>query len=183
MNVLHDILIIATAFVLVFLQATFNPLRSLLGTQVDLLPSLMIYAGLTSNIVPLTLLATLGGLWVDSLSANPLGASVLPLFLIGFIVQRYRGLILRDQRFAQFMLGLGASAAAPIATLLIVLNVHGRPVIGWFSLVQWIIMAMIGGLATPVWFWVFDRLLTALSYQPMNENSFRPDREIKRGRS
>jgi len=182
-NVLHDILMVATAFVLVFLQATFSPVRSLLGVQIDLLPSLMIYAGLTSGMTSLTILATLGGLWLDSLSANPLGASILPLFLIALIVQRYRGLILRNQRFAQFMLGLGASAAAPIATLLIVLNVHGRPVIGWFSLWQWIVMAVAGGLATPVWFWVFDRLLLALSYQPMNETSFRPDREIKRGRS
>jgi len=183
MNILHDILLVGTAFVLVFLQTTFSPLRGLLGVQVDLLPSLMIYAGLTSGITSLTVLATLAGLWLDSLSANPLGASILPLFLIGFIVQRYRGLILRDQRFAQFMLGLGASAAAPVATLLIVLNVHGRPVIGWFSLWQWIVMALVGGLVTPVWFWVFDRLLLALSYQPLNENSFRPDREIKRGRS
>jgi hypothetical protein len=182
-NILHDILMLATAFVLVFLQATFTPLRGLLGAQIDLLPSLMIYAGLTSGITSLTLLATLGGLWLDSLSANPLGVSVIPLFLIGFVVQHYRGLILRDQRFAQFMLGLAASAAAPIATLLIVLNVHGRPVIGWFSIWQWIVMAVAGGLVTPVWFWIFDRLLLALSYQPLNENSFRPDREIKRGRS
>src|SRR5205085_11738188 len=144
MNVLHDILILATAFVLVFLQATFTPIRSVFGAQLDLLPSLMVYTSLTGGVTSFTLLAVFGGLWLDSLSANPLGASVLPLFLIGFIVQRYRGLILRDQRFAQFMLGLGASAAAPIATLLIVLNVHGRPVIGWFSLVQWIIMAVIG---------------------------------------
>jgi len=183
MNILHDMLMLATAFFLVFIQTTVSPLRSVLGAQIDLLPSLMIYAGLTSNITSLTILATLGGLWMDSLSANPLGASVLPLFLIGFVVQRYRGLILRYQIFAQFIMGLAASAAAPIATLLIVLNVHGHPVIGWFSIWQWIVMALAGGVVTPVWFRVFDRLLMALSYQPLNENSFRPDREIKRGRS
>ena len=45
------------------------------------------------------------------------------------------------------------------------------------------VMMALGGLMTPVWFWIFDRLLLALSYQPLNQSSFRPDRQIKRGRS
>ena len=43
----------------------------------------------------------LGGLWFDSLSANPLGVSVLPLFLVGLAIHLNRELILRDQAFAQ----------------------------------------------------------------------------------
>src|SRR3954464_13533089 len=101
MNALHDILILTTAFVLVFLEATFSPLRNLLGVQGDLLPSLMVYTSLTGGVTSLTLLAVVGGLWYDSLSANPLGVSVLPLFLAGFMIQKYRGLILREQAFAQ----------------------------------------------------------------------------------
>jgi rod shape-determining protein MreD len=183
MNVLQNILILATGFVLVFLQASFTPVRSILGAQVDLLPSLMVYASLSSGVTAITLLALLGGLWMDSLSANPLGASVLPLFLIGFIIQRYRGLILREQSFAQYMLGLSASAVAPLMTLIIVVNVDAHPLLGWFSIWQWIVMAVAGMVVTPVWFWIFDRLLLALSYRPLNETSFRPDRQIKRGRS
>ena len=183
MNILHDILILATAFVLVFLQATFTPIRSVFGAQLDLLPSLMVYTSLTGGVTSFTLLAVFGGLWLDSLSANPLGASVLPLFLIGFIIQKYRGLILREQLFAQFMLGLGASAAAPLASLAIVANLDVHPLVGWFFIWQWIVMSIGGALVTPVWFWIFDRLLLALSYRPLTETSFRPDREIKRGRS
>jgi rod shape-determining protein MreD len=183
MNVLQNILIVATGFVLVFLQASFTPVRSILGAQVDLLPSLMVYASLSSGVTAITLLALLGGLWMDSLSANPLGASVLPLFLIGFIIQKYRGLILREQSFAQYMLGLSASAVAPLMTLIIVVNVDAHPLVGWFSIWQWIVMAVAGMVVTPVWFWIFDRLLLALSYRPLNETSFRPDRQIKRGRS
>lgn len=182
-SILHTILILATAFVLVFLQATITPWRNLLGAQVDFLPSLMIYTGLSCGITSISLLAICGGIWLDSLSANPLGVSVLPLFIIGFIIQRYRGLILRDQTFAQFMLGLGASALAPLATLGLLLNMNVHPLLGWFSLWQWVVMAVGGGIATPIWFWIFDRLLLALSYQPLNETSFRPDRQIKRGRS
>jgi rod shape-determining protein MreD len=183
MNVLHDMLILATAFVLIYLQATFTPIRNVLGAQLDLLPSLMVYASLSSGVASLTLLAVCGGLWFDSLSANPLGVSVLPLFLIGFIIQKYRGLILREQTFAQVMIGLGASAGAPLVTLVLVANLDVKPLLGWFSIWQWLVMAVGGALATPVWFWIFDRLLFALSYRPVNETSFRPDREIKRGRS
>lgn len=183
MNVLHNFLILATAFVLVFLQATFTPWRHFLGAQPDLLPSLMIYASLSTGITSISLLAVCGGLWFDSLSRNPLGVSILPLFLIGFIIQRYRGLILRDGTFAQFMLGLGASSAVPLATLALLMNMNVHPLLGWFSIWQLIVMTLLGGLMTPVWFWVFDRLLLALSYQPLNQTSFRPDRQIKRGRS
>src|SRR5437763_3848073 len=180
-NVLHDILILATAFLLVFLQATFTPIRSVFGAQLDLLPSLMVYTSLTGGVTSFTLLAVFGGLWLDSLSANPLGASVLPLFLIGFIIQKYRGLILREQLFAQFMLGLGASAAAPLASLAIVANLDAHPLVGWFSIWQWIVMTVGGGLITPVWFWIFDRLLLALSYRRLNQTSVRPDREVNTG--
>jgi hypothetical protein len=64
-----------------------------------------------------------------------------------------------------------------------VANLDVKPLLGWFSIWQWLVMAVGGALATPVWFWIFDRLLFALSYRPVNETSFRPDREIKRGRS
>src|SRR5439155_2149237 len=183
MNVLHDILILATAFVLVFLQATFTPIRSVFGAQLDLLPSLMVYASLTSGVTSFTLLAVFGGLWLDSLSANPLGASVLPLFLIGFIIQKYRGLILRQQLFAQFMLGLGASAAAPLASLAIVANLDAHPLVGWLFIWQWIVMSIGGAWVAAVWLWIFDRLLLPLSYRPLTEPSFRPARDIKRARA
>jgi hypothetical protein len=43
----------------------------------------MIYASLSSGFATVALIAVLGGLWFDSLSANPLGVSVLPLLVIG----------------------------------------------------------------------------------------------------
>ena len=38
----------------------------------------------------------------------------LPLFLAGLVIQRSRDLILRQQPFAQFVLGVSASAAVPL---------------------------------------------------------------------
>src|SRR5258707_756926 len=144
MSWLHTFLVLAAAFLAVFLQATFNGVRNLLGAQIDLLPSLVVYTALSGGLATLALVAVCSGLWFDSLSANPLGISVLPLFFVGFLIHRYRGLILRDQLYAQWVLGLSASAAAPVLTLLLLLNTETRPLIGWFSLWQWLVMAAAG---------------------------------------
>ncbi len=182
MNWFNTILILVAAFVAVFFSATFNVLRLVLGAQIDLLPSLMVYTALSQGLVSVTLLAVAGGFWFDSLSANPLGISVPALFLIGFVIQRYRGLILRSEVFAQASLGWAASAVAPALTMLLLLNIQTRPLIGWFSLWQWLVMAAAGAAFAPFWFWIFDWLNSFLNYRPWEETTFRPDREIKRGR-
>ena len=182
MNWLPTILVLVTAFIAVFLETTVNGVRHVLGAQVDVLPSLIVYASLSTGLAGVALLAVCGGLWFDSFSANPLGISVLPLFLIGFVIQRYRGLILREQTFAQLVLGLAAGAAAPVLTLLLLLTAEIQPLIGWFSLWQWLVVSLVGAVVTPLWFGIFDRLTRALSYRPFGETSFRPDRQIKRGR-
>jgi len=182
MNWFNAILILLAAFVVVFAQASFSTIRDLIGVQVDLLPSLVVYASLSSRLETVALVAVCGGLWFDSLSANPLGITVLPLFLIGLVIQRYRGLILQDLPFAQVLLGVAASAGAPVLTLLLLLSAGTRPLVGWFSLWQWLVMSAAGAAMAPIWFLVFDRIHRALSYGPLRETSFRPDREIKRGR-
>ena len=183
MNWLNPIIILLAAFLVVFLESAFSGYSTLLLTKVDLLPMLMVYTALTHGLFSVIALAFAGGLWFDSLSANPLGVSVLPLLLIGFIIHHNRGFLLRENTHAQFFFGLFASAAAPVMTLLLVLAMGESPLIGWGSLWQWVSMTLIGGILTPVCFQFFDRVQRALNYQPVNEStSFHPDREIKRGR-
>ena len=113
MTFFNAILILAAAFLAVFAEAAFPLPRHLFGAQVDLLPALMIYAALNTNLATVSLLAVLGGVWFDSLSANPLGVSILPLFAVGFPICLRRDLILRELPFAQIVLGAAASAVAP----------------------------------------------------------------------
>ncbi|MDB6019504.1 MAG: Rod shape-determining protein MreD [Pedosphaera sp.] len=182
MNWVNPILILLTAFLAIFVEASFDGVRHWLGAQIDLLPALMVYASLSSTLPVVLLLAVLSGLWFDSLSANPLGITILPLFLVGVLIYLRRGLILRDQFFAQFTLGLTASAIVPALTLLLLLSTRQTPLLGWGSIWQWLVMSLGGGILTPVCFRLFDGLNHALSYRPVSENSFRPDREIRRGR-
>jgi rod shape-determining protein MreD len=183
MNKLNAILILLAVFLAVFLEASFTIPRRLLGAQIDLLPALVVYASLTEGLAVTTASAVFGGLLFDSLSANPVGISVLPLFAVGLIIHSQRDLILRGQTFAQATLGLGASAFVPAATLLLLLTKGQQPLLGWVSLWQWIVMSLAGAAATPLLFRLFDRLQQTFGYRHTTETSFRPDREIRRGRN
>jgi cell shape-determining protein MreD len=182
MNWLHTTLILGTAFLAVFWEAAFSGVRHLLGAQIDLLPPLMVYAALNADLATLSLLAVLGGLWFDSLSVNPLGVSVLPLFVIGLVIFAKRDLILRDEAFAQLVLGFGASALAPVLALLVLMTAGHRPALGLTTLWQWAVMSVGGALMTPVWFGIFDWLRRTLMHSRVSQISFRPDREIRRGK-
>lgn len=182
MNVFNSILILAAAFLAVFCEAAFTLPHRVLGAQIDVLPVLMVYAALNTEIVTVAVLAVLGGLWFDSLSANPLGISILPLFAVGFPTWWLRDVLLRELSFAQLVLGAGACAVAPMLTVLLLLSGGHEPLLGWGSLWQWIVMTGGGALATPIIFSLFEWFNHALGYQPIKETSFRPDREILRDR-
>ena len=183
MSALNSILLLVAVVLAVFWEAAFNGIRHLLGAQVDLLPALVVYASLATRLTVMTLVAVLGGLFFDTLSANPLGVSVLPLFLTGLAIHCQRDFILRDQLFAQFILGLAASAVVPLLTLLLLLTSGHSPLLGWGSLWQWLVMSLGGAVATPVWFQLFGLCDRALNYRQAAEPGFRPDREIRRGRN
>ena len=182
MRPFRSILVLLLAFVIIFSEATFCAPRHWLGAQIDLLPALMVYAALETGLPTVALLAILGGIGFDALSANPLGVSILPLFLTGWAVQLRSDLILRDLTFAQCVLGTAASGVAPLLTLLLLLSAGQRPLIGWGTWWQWLVMTVAGGVATPFLFSLGAWLNRRLGYQPQPETSFRPDREIQRGR-
>ena len=75
------ILILLAAVLAVFWESAFTGVRHFLGAQIDLLPALMVYTSLSTGLITVSVLAVLGGLWFDSLSANPLE---LPCFLCWF---------------------------------------------------------------------------------------------------
>lgn len=182
MTWLQTTLLLFVAFLVVFLQSTIYGFRLVTGAQIDLLPSLMVYAGLNCNLGAITALAVLGSLLHDSLSANPLGVTMLPLFAVGAFIHYHRSLILKEATFARFILGLWASGAVPVGTLLLLTNNERQPLLGWFSLWQLIVMTVLGGFITPLWFRFFDWANNLLTYRHEGTTSFRPDRQIKRGR-
>jgi hypothetical protein len=175
-------LVLTAAFVAVLVQSAFDLTRWLCGAQLNLLPAIMVYAALTCELPVLVLLALFAGLLFDSLSANPLGTMTVALFLPAWVMYLQRGLILRDLPFARFMLGLAATGVTPVIAMLILLSAREELLLGWFSLGQWALLTVLGGLLTPLVMTALDATRHALSYQRVAENTFRNDRQIRRGR-
>ena len=182
MTPFRTILILIAAFLAVFWEVAFPGTARWLKAQVDLLPPLMVYASLCTGLTNVALLAVCGGLFFDSLSANPLGVSILPLFAVGLGIYWQRELILRDQLCAQFVLGLGASVATPLLTILLLLTTGQQPLLDWGSLWQWLVMSLGGAVAAPIFFLLFGWCERAFGHRRVTETSFRLDREIRRGR-
>lgn len=182
MNALNTLTLFVATYLAVFFSAYWELPRRLIGTQVDLLPALVVYGGLRASLPALTSLAIFGGLLFDSLSGNPLGTSVVSLFAVGYAVHHNRERIVREQPYAQFILGAAASLVVPLLSLALILSGSSSPLVGWGTLWQLIVMTLAGGAFAPLCFWFFDRADRVFGYERISETTFRPDREIKRGR-
>jgi len=182
MNWVPTTLLFFFAWLAVFAGTQFAVVTSLLGTPVTLVPALLVYAALTNHLAVITGLSVFAGLGLDSLSNNLPGATVLPLFLAAWLIQNQRHVILRDQTYAQFWLGAGTGLFVPLGTLALMRLNDQQPLTGWATLWHLFVGAVFNGLMCPACFRLFDRLRRTFDYEPVPESSFRPDREIKRGR-
>jgi hypothetical protein len=183
MKSFRTIVILLMAIAFVFLEAGVAWPRRALGVQIDLLPALAVLAAMRVSLTGVAVFAVVGGLSFDAFSLNPLGVSILPLFLIGVVVQLWQTNVLRETRLYQVVVGFIAGAAAPALTLGLVLTNGRSPLLGWAAVWQWLLMALACGVFTPLLFVFFDWLEQTLTYRPFPRQAFRPDREIRRWRS
>jgi rod shape-determining protein MreD len=182
MNWPRILIILGVAYLAVFAQSRFAILRHTLGAQIDLLPALVVYTGLTCPIPTVTTVALLCGLSYDSLSAHPLGFSLLPLAAVGLAAHAARETLLRHNPWTQYLLGLAACGVVPLITLALLVLTGMDPLYrGWFAW-RWGVSAALSAAFTPLCFCLFAKLDAALNYPAQPTLAFRPDREIDRGR-
>lgn len=182
MNRLETISLLLAAWFAVAFEVSFNGFRNWFGAQVSLLPALMVYVALSSSLPSVASLAIVGGLAHDSFSANPLGVTTVALALTGVLLHYKRDLVLRDQTYAQVMVGFVASALVPACVVLALMNTHNPVPLTARLLGQWLVMATGGAIATPLVFRLFAQLNRWFSYQPQPESHYRETRQIKRTR-
>jgi rod shape-determining protein MreD len=173
---------LVTGYLVIFAQARFDTLRDLTGAQPDLLPGMIVFAAMAFHLGTVMLCAAVFGLLFDSFSANVLGTTFVTLAMIGFFCSRYRDLLLSEHFTTHWVLGLMASALAPAISYIVLRLQDIKPMIAWGSVWHWAIMVAGGGVVTPLWFKIFNRLDEALRYKELPESTFRPDRQIARGR-
>ncbi|MBK9138519.1 MAG: hypothetical protein IPM17_07125 [Verrucomicrobia bacterium] len=182
MNGLRSLILVGFAFAGIFAAAWLEAPRRWLGAQFDVLPALVVVAAMTTNVLTVGILAVSGGVLLDSLSANPLGVSILPLFATGCGLHRAQELVLRDLPYAQVILGVVATAAILLLKLILLLSLGENPIVGWGSLWQFLVTCGWSAALTPLIFRLFDTVAGLLSYRTVEPPTFRPDREILRGR-
>ncbi len=211
MNWVNPTALLFFSMVVLYLQTAINLPRAILGAQIDLIPLFVVYAAVRFDVATFSLLALGLGLASDSVSANPLGISIIPLWLLGLCAWRVRDLILRDQSIAQMILGGLTCLFAPACVLLLLVTLMRHPqsgitsgpdpmtpielsmesigphnvgpIVGWGTLWQFTVMTVAGAVSAPVVFRLFDALGHRLNYAVVAESTFRHDREIVRGRT
>ena len=182
MNRLETIAILLAVWFAVAFEVSFNGFRNWFGAQISLLPALMVYVALSSSLPSVALLTIVGGLAQDSFSANPLGVTTVALALTGVLLHYKRDLVLRDQIYAQVMMGFIASALVPACVVLALMNTHSPVPLTWRLMGQWLVMAAGGAVVTPLVFRLFAQLSRWFIYQPVPESRYRDTRQIKRTR-
>jgi hypothetical protein len=182
MNWLPVLLLFVTAWLAIFVQTQFTVVLEWLGLVPSLIPALMVHAALTHSTLVITSLALFAGLSLDALSPMKVGYHFVPLLILGWAIQTRQGLILRDQAYARVFLGLAAGVFIPLSTLLL-LTLGDRPVIaGWNTAWHLVFSGLFNAVCCPICFAFFDSLERILGDPRPIESSFRPDRQIKRGR-
>lgn len=166
----------------IFLQARFTTFRDFFGFQFDLTPGLVVYAAIHFHFFAALGCAATLGIMYDLLSANPLGTMLLVFTILTFLAAYFREVLLSEEFTAQFVLGAGATFGSFVISAFILYMAGLEPLMGIASLWSWLLVSAGGGLFTPLWFRLFARLDEALRYKEVPESSFRPDRQIARGR-
>jgi rod shape-determining protein MreD len=173
---------LVTGYAVIFAQARFTFFRDFFGVQPDLLPGMIVYAAMAFRVETVMLCVVIFGALFDSVSINMMGTSVVTLGAIGFAASRYRELLLSEHFTTHWVLGLAASGLAPIISFAMLRLSGMNPLSGAGLIWHWAVMTAGGGLFTPLWFKVFNRLDDALRYKEIPESTFRADRQIARGR-
>jgi len=173
---------ILIAIGVVYLEARWTVIEGGWRCQIDVLPVFAAYAALHGRVGVMAGVAALGGGWFDLLSANPLGTSLLSLFLTSYLLHGMHEVLLKGQMAAQFFVCVLAGVLNPVISGLALWVMSADPMLGWGTLWQVLINAICCGLAGPVLFLILNQLDQNLSHTPTAKPWNRPVVEVKRSK-
>lgn len=183
MNFSHTIFLVMIGYLIIALNATlFGKLRAISGLDIQLLPAIVACSGLISSIETILLVSFIIGLMFDSISANPLGVTSISLAIPGVLIYSAQNLFVKNQWQTQFLSGVFAGLLQPLVVLFLLLTFGYEPVFSADSILILGLSALIGGFFTPWIFKFVNWMDKNFNYSQVKTSSFRPDREIKRGR-
>ncbi|MEK9861655.1 MAG: rod shape-determining protein MreD [Verrucomicrobiota bacterium] len=175
---------IVLAMALGYLQSYASLIEGQWRAQVDLLPIFAAYVSMHGGmpIMPAAF-ALLGGCWLDLLSANPLGSSMVTLLVSMLCLQRAQKVMLRDHWAGEAMVGALVSALHLMLGAGLVWITRHHPILGWAFFWHLLINTIVCALLSPWLFALFkamDRLFAARAIPSLG---YRGIVEVKRSRT
>lgn len=168
--------------ILVYAESVLDPLRDLLRAQPDLMPGLMLYAWLNFGPGWILAFAIWAGLCTCGVSQTPFAVTVLPLVVTGVLVFANRSVLVRELVPTQVILGFVAGAAVTLFQWVMLASAGYKFGTVWQVVWPAFVSGLGSGLFAPAVWALLERLGAALAYREQTRPSFRPDREILRGR-
>jgi rod shape-determining protein MreD len=164
--ILNRTLLIVVAVLLVVIQSTAANIISIQGAKLELLPALIVYCSMSSNIRTALLVAVCGGLFQDVLSAGRLGLSALPLCGIAVVFSNFRPLLFREFFVIQSLLGAMAAFFTSVWMVLCQLVAAGHNTVSAHTIatVFWVVLG--SAVVTPLLFRVLDGLIRWMGHEP-----------------
>jgi len=170
------------AMTVVYFEARWTVIEFGWRAQVDLMPVFAAYAALHGSVGIMLGLAILGGSWLDVLSANPLGTSLMSLFFTSLFLHGMHEVLLKGQLAAQFFVCLAAGALNPVLTYILLWGSGAEPLAGWGTLWQIMVNALVCGIIGPIFFLILNLMDRWVSYEPVAQPWNRSVVEVKRSR-
>ena len=183
MSGLTLLLFVVVSWIFVYLQVQGIWFRHWIGSGISFLPAFIVYTAWAQPVWVATCITILSSLWLDALSNQPLGLSLIPFVVVAVVVQDRRQMLVTHEFRMQFWLGAAASLAVNIMTYTLLRLISVDFIASWGTWWILLVSAVLNGIACVVLFPVFNRLRYALEYQPILAPTYRYDREIKRGRN
>lgn len=120
------------------------------------------------------------GLWIDSLSINPLGLSVLTLLGCNAISLRIRKALIGKTLLSDLSSGFLMGSLYPGLTVFLLILFGESPVIGWRFAISLVLSGVTIGFLTPYFKNLMDFILAQLEFKPVAGYRESEIREIKR---
>ena len=156
--------LVASAIALVTVQCTVTWRWMMWGVRLELLPPLLVYMAFTVNLPTALFLGVFSALLFDSFSAGYMGASVIPYLATVTLFCALRPVFFRNRISTRFLSGLVAGFLVLALQWIFSGKVTSVPV--GTILPRILHLAVLGGILSTVYFFVFDFAFRSAGLNP-----------------
>jgi len=136
------------------LQCALAAVVTVAGVKLDLMPAVVVFAGLFASWNRALFAAAACGLLLDALSFQALGLSVVPFAVAAAVINHFQRVLYRDNMVLQLALGAATSLAVSLWTWLL-LQFGAAPLPFEAAIAAKVaIIALLAALGTPLTLWL-----------------------------